>query len=432
MLLVGAVFSIAAHSAFRREVEQIAASGDPLALKDVRVDAVPADQNGAVSYRLAFDLLEGLSARDRKVLDNWPHAEGGALESLLARSDGIVEHLTEGAKRQRVLFVDDYSPGYHRLSLTHCPKMVLCARLLAARAALEARKGDVGGAVESCRLCHKLAEALLSEVIYDHGNPARWACDRAWLRVFEEEVFPSVGADHCREMLKDLDGYIEKGHSVWTIGWQVERAALLPEIRLLTRGEMGYKTFSSFMGVAPPPRGALQSVVLAIPPPLSVPLNKWAAAGFLRHWAILTDLQRQPYWQARPALTARDRELARLSVFQFLVKDLSPAGEPWARKQALHDTRIELCRLALALRVHKCDVGGYPNELEELVTTDILDGMPKDPFTGKAFRYFKEREGFLIYSLGENLAEDGGIPAQSDRLGLKGRRSGYVVWRCDR
>ena len=47
---------------------------------------------------------------------------------------------------------------------------------------------------------------------------------------------------------------------------------------------------------------------------------------------------------------------------------------------------------------------------------------PIDPFTGKPYRYDPSDEGFLLYSAGQNLTDDGGM--QHDNW-----REGDLVWR---
>jgi hypothetical protein len=68
--------------------------------------------------------------------------------------------------------------------------------------------------------------------------------------------------------------------------------------------------------------------------------------------------------------------------------------------------------LLLACRAYEEATGHLPETLEELVP-DYLPAIPRDPFDGQPFRYSAERR--LVYSVGENLADDGGT--NDDRLG---------------
>ncbi len=49
-----------------------------------------------------------------------------------------------------------------------------------------------------------------------------------------------------------------------------------------------------------------------------------------------------------------------------------------------------------------------------------------DPFTGKSFVYRREGDGFIVYSLGVNRTDDGGVEDEKDR------DKGDIVWRIER
>jgi hypothetical protein len=55
----------------------------------------------------------------------------------------------------------------------------------------------------------------------------------------------------------------------------------------------------------------------------------------------------------------------------------------------------------------------YPESLEHLVG-EAVTKVPIDPFIGKAFHYQREENGFVVYSVGENGVDDGGV-LETDR-----------------
>jgi hypothetical protein len=69
--------------------------------------------------------------------------------------------------------------------------------------------------------------------------------------------------------------------------------------------------------------------------------------------------------------------------------------------------------------------GRYINELSELIPK-ILSALPIDPFTGKNYIYRKTDTGFIVYSVGENMRDDGGI----DRYSKEGKEKGStdIIW----
>ena len=78
------------------------------------------------------------------------------------------------------------------------------------------------------------------------------------------------------------------------------------------------------------------------------------------------------------------------------------------------ESDLAATRLLLACRACEETTGNLPETLEALVP-DYLPAVPRDPFDGAPFRYSAERR--LVYSVGENLADDGGTDGRE-----RGRR----------
>ena len=68
---------------------------------------------------------------------------------------------------------------------------------------------------------------------------------------------------------------------------------------------------------------------------------------------------------------------------------------------------LRSCRLAIALKIYKSQKSNYPKSLNELCPT-IIEKLPKDPFNEKDFIYKQKGADVIIYSVGNNLKDDGG------------------------
>lgn len=64
--------------------------------------------------------------------------------------------------------------------------------------------------------------------------------------------------------------------------------------------------------------------------------------------------------------------------------------------------------LAFALAAYRRDNGSYPKKLEALMPK-YMDKIPNDLFSGKALVYKPDEKGYLLYSVGVNGRDDGGI-----------------------
>ncbi|MEK7794779.1 MAG: hypothetical protein AAB353_09630, partial [Candidatus Hydrogenedentota bacterium] len=78
-------------------------------------------------------------------------------------------------------------------------------------------------------------------------------------------------------------------------------------------------------------------------------------------------------------------------------------------------------RAAIATERFQRESDTYPAKLDDLVPK-FLTSVPLDPFDGQALRYYGEPDWFVVYSIGEDVRDDGGDP-ESD-IALRGGNSG--------
>ncbi len=90
--------------------------------------------------------------------------------------------------------------------------------------------------------------------------------------------------------------------------------------------------------------------------------------------------------------------------------------------QTHHDAVLELVPVVLAIGGYHAEHGEYPPDLQALVPA-YLDDLPTDFATGKLPVYRVEEGMAIIYSLGTNLKDDGGVDDNED---------GDIVFRIER
>jgi hypothetical protein len=71
-------------------------------------------------------------------------------------------------------------------------------------------------------------------------------------------------------------------------------------------------------------------------------------------------------------------------------------------------TQREATLTILACLRFQKEMGKFPDNLDELVQASYLTKLPDDPFSPGPLTYKKTADGFLLYSWGENLKDDGG------------------------
>lgn len=71
-----------------------------------------------------------------------------------------------------------------------------------------------------------------------------------------------------------------------------------------------------------------------------------------------------------------------------------------------------LTQILLAAKRYKQRTGQYPESMAQVRSVGLA-GIPMDPFSGKDFIYKRTPKGFLAYSIGTDLKDDGGVPVRS-------------------
>lgn len=113
--------------------------------------------------------------------------------------------------------------------------------------------------------------------------------------------------------------------------------------------------------------------------------------------------------QNREALERRLGNVASNSPGGLILEVLVPTLEALSKNVLLRShERLTVVQVGLAMERYRAAKGGYPAALSDLVP-DFIKEVPPDVFTGKPLLYRTEPGGAVIYSVGKNLKDDGGI-----------------------
>lgn len=124
------------------------------------------------------------------------------------------------------------------------------------------------------------------------------------------------------------------------------------------------------------------------------------------------DLAETP-WQAGQE-DESEKYMEEIAGDSYFLKLLTPAHDRVARIEwRMKTMRLGLLTL-LALERFEKDKGEYPENLCTLVELGYLKEIPDDPYSDGPLVYKKTDEDFILYSLGENLIDDGGQVARRD------------------
>jgi len=86
-------------------------------------------------------------------------------------------------------------------------------------------------------------------------------------------------------------------------------------------------------------------------------------------------------------------------------------------------TDTEASITTVAILRYKNEKNEYPATLEELVTAGYIKEIPIDPFSGEPLVYKRTVDNFILYSVGENFTDDGGMHSEWGT-----DKGDYVFW----
>ncbi len=98
------------------------------------------------------------------------------------------------------------------------------------------------------------------------------------------------------------------------------------------------------------------------------------------------------------------------------------ADEIAYRAKALHEATISV----LAVRRWQLEKGEYPESLEQLIAGGYLKTLPADPYSDGPLKYAKRGEDFVLYSIGADFEDNGGVHEPNRSWGEDG--GDHVFW----
>ena len=114
-----------------------------------------------------------------------------------------------------------------------------------------------------------------------------------------------------------------------------------------------------------------------------------------------------PPHRRQEAIKAIDAKLQSTSQIHILLHIIMPALSRISTIDLRNIAGLRTARTALAIERYRLAAGRLPDALTDLVPA-YLDAVPTDPFDGKDLRYEKLGIGFVVYSVGQDLRDDGG------------------------
>ena len=424
-LLIGTpmlVWSIWCWSAQRKldaVLDELRQRGEPLTFAEMAPPEIPDDQNAAILYEEAFAKFRALSEETRKRYMQLPCGDEPLqgdqfqeIREVLQSCRDVLKSAREAARKPAVRMPVEYQEYENFIPLRFAPYLRTPEGLLSFSARLNLAENKPDPALADCETMLQLPQAFdnipmivavlcrvrveqralrLVRSVLDQSEPSAAALQQIYLQLSEEpdrqHLVQAMRGERCEwwPVLRDM---IEEPFTI-DMDWDwKDRLSCFAQRPLLIR----------------------------------------TAVRFLSDMDKIIELTGKPSyavadeWKALTTITLTE---GGISLSDGIISMILPK---WETSLRLFDSGIatrESARLAIALRLYRIKHGEYPEPLGALVP-DFLEKLPTDPFSGKDFIYRREGKGFIVYSVGFNMTDNGGVEDPKDR------KAGDIVWKCSR
>ncbi len=320
------------------------------------------------------------------------------IAQYLAENDRALELLHEGAAIEHCRYHVDFTAG-NAISMSHLGDIRTGGKLLQLEAALSAESGSGELAGRSITSMFALARSLSNEPLVI-SVLIRCAVQASAVSALEYTLNRIELSD---EMLAELAVTIDSAEDVSGVNCALagERCFGIDIFR---------NPSAQNLGIFAPTVPAAPVVVLY---QLSGLCDK-DAIMYLDVMKEYIEAGQLPLHQRRKALKAASDKLDGLSKIHVLLRGAVGSRVTMLDVRAI--AQLRTAQTAVAIERYRLSNGRLPETLAELVPA-YLDAVPKDPFDGRDIRYIKRDAGFVVYSIGEDESDDGGVEKQRRRRG---------------
>lgn len=445
LLIIGSVLVLRHYSSVKRlssvekelkeELQKLKEAGIPTTIEELNLPEIPDKENGALIYRKAFELKDSLKMKYKEIIASSPHQnmrtrweevpeekKKEVVEFILNNPDfaDFYKVLEKATKMEcRFSINEDYKKG-----ISYDTKVGAglrsCARDLADKAKIEREYGNIEESLQASLVGLKLAKSLANEpgIIY---QLVRFAMDDIALHELEETLNKEgENLELCKALIDEIDK--ERKPNIMNLALKRELSChVLPFFyRYKEQGKEAFELTEEQKQIEKTDPNAKDLLE-------SIKAQKQALKDAYRKSGCITPeeffikegtfslktkskvipLTEKPYWQVYKELEEIDKEIKNLQEKGLLSDMILPSNQMIYMSEALCDARLGAAEIAIANKIYKQKQGGYADSLSQL-TPGILSILPLDPFTGKDYIYKKKVQGFIVYSLGENVKDDNG------------------------
>lgn len=424
------------------EFQKLKQAGLPTTIDELIPAEIPDSENGALVYGEAFKIKDSLK---EKYKSEWQYIEKPAefdkasAEAKKKVADIILNdpdfakfyQLLKKASQMKCQFLKkkDYKEGIFGLASTPPLFQIMgCDRMLATKSRIEAESGMSDKALASCLTALRVGSASAEPCLI--AQLVRMACDAIALDSIGEVINKGGGTSELYvSLIKEIDAERKcnkaqfglEGELVIIAKWLEQTADMLGHEKLDEKnskaGIFHYEEVISDPEVAKKIK-KMEELIKVNPKKFYVDQT----VSYCRIMSEVIIIFKKPYAKAITELHSLDGKVKKLPINAGMAQMLIPNFSHLYIQEKKVDAYLGAAEIGLADRLYKVKYGKYADSLSQLVP-EFLQALPLDPFTGKDYIYKKKDNGFVVYSVAENLKDDGGEPQ-----GIKSSENRDIAW----
>lgn len=423
------IVSTTSKGKVQSELDKIRAKGEPVTVHDLVPEPIPDAVNGAVVYNKAFVLMDSSPYKsDSDIIGDFSSRElrkkkpelWDDVESALERNSNILDLISKATKLPKCQFPVKWEDGAAAM-FPHYATLREVARLESAAALTHARHGDMDAATDAINTGLKASASIKDEPALI-AQLVRVAMINISLRSLQDSIasgsFTESQARQLESTLSQID--LRDGFVKALLGERAMGMWAYDEIK-----KTGPASYDALAGVSD--RTTLDSICLFVATRnIGRPMLNADQSYYLRHMTEQIDLAKKPYYQVTK-ITPKVAGPENAPSYAPVTKSVCPIFDCARRSSENCMANIAVARVGLGLIAYKDRFGIYPQSLAKL-KSKLGWETPKDPFDGKDLKYKKTDKGFVLYSIGLNMVNDGGRapdPKMNDPC------TGDVVWKVE-
>jgi hypothetical protein len=402
----------------RRAYADLETAGRPMKAAEVIPEPVPEALNAAMLYQRAVATLKEVPAPKKDMLDYLGKLSYGYLrddldanevaefETLIGREEVAtsLSLLGQALERPECRFDRDYKAGEldSPFELHGLRRIAAIAR---AKVYRQAKNGDATQVWDVVRAQFKIADALASDPSMDTQFARTCLIRDCCYTIQELCAITPADAESYRKIQDVLRGF--DGVEPWVRAVDAERLVRGEHLFSLSPDEL-YKAVQGDNSSSGTGSNELDTFfrfmfrVATFRPSLMA-----AHAAYLRAMLKAVELYESPYV---PRKTGIRKEFDDAFEGRWLAHWVSHVNDYFKESHCDMVARLNMTRAGLGVLEYRREHGTFPKSLDDLKLDKLTD-----PFVEQPLHYRVEKDGFLIYSVGEDMHDNDGAVRQRKR-----------------